>query len=47
MNKVEVDREALTAKVGGGALWEHVDKACGHKGTAAVGGTANQTGVSG
>ncbi|PPR02442.1 hypothetical protein CVT24_001991 [Panaeolus cyanescens] len=47
MNKVIVDPELKTAAVGGGSLWEDVDKAAIQHGLATVGGTVNHTGVGG
>lgn len=41
LNKVEVDAEAKTAKVQGGALWEHVDNATSVHGLGTVGGTVS------
>lgn len=41
MNKVELDAEAKTAKVQGGALWEHVDNATSIHGLGTVGGTVS------
>ncbi|KAL1663589.1 hypothetical protein GGF50DRAFT_115899 [Schizophyllum commune] len=42
-----VDPARKTARVGGGTLWEMVDKAAYEHGLATVGGTVNDTGVAG
>jgi FAD/FMN-containing dehydrogenase len=48
LNQVRVDAEAElpVAYVGGGALWEHVDKAAIKHGLASVGGTVNHVSLS-
>jgi hypothetical protein len=47
LNTVEIDAENELAYVGGGAIWEQVDKAAIQHGLASVGGTVNHTGVGG
>ncbi|TFK43273.1 hypothetical protein BDQ12DRAFT_731314 [Crucibulum laeve] len=47
LNGTKVDAEKKLAYVGGGALWETVDKAAIEHGLATVGGTVNHTGVAG
>jgi len=47
LNTVEVDADKKVAYVGGGAIWETVDKATCAKGLATVAGTVNHTGVGG
>ncbi|TDL18746.1 FAD-binding domain-containing protein [Rickenella mellea] len=47
INYVEIDAEKKLAKVGGGGIWEAVDKASIKYGLASVGGSANDTGVGG
>ena len=47
MRHVHVDPKEKRLVVGGGALWEDVDKAAGEYGLATVGGTVNHTGVGG
>ncbi|TDL29767.1 FAD-binding domain-containing protein [Rickenella mellea] len=47
LNGVEVDPAKKIAKIGGGAVWETVDKAAIEHGLASVGGTVNHTGVGG
>ncbi|KIM46256.1 hypothetical protein M413DRAFT_441337 [Hebeloma cylindrosporum] len=47
MNKVKVDPSKKLAYVGGGALWEAVDKEAIRHGLATVAGTVNHTGVGG
>ncbi|TDL18745.1 FAD-binding domain-containing protein [Rickenella mellea] len=47
INGVEIDAEKKVAKVGGGSIWETVDKAAIKYGLATVAGTANDTGVGG
>ncbi|RPD66671.1 FAD-binding domain-containing protein [Lentinus tigrinus ALCF2SS1-7] len=47
LNSVTVDAEKKLGYVGGGALWETVDKAAIQHGLATVGGTVNHTGVGG
>ncbi|KAF8055232.1 hypothetical protein FPV67DRAFT_872584 [Lyophyllum atratum] len=47
LNSARVDPEKRLAFVGGGALWETVDKAAIQHGLATVGGTINHTGVGG
>ncbi|RDB30225.1 6-hydroxy-D-nicotine oxidase [Hypsizygus marmoreus] len=47
MNGVRIDAEKQVAYVGGGALWEAVDKAAIQHGLATVAGTVNHTGVGG
>ncbi|KAF9057461.1 hypothetical protein BJ165DRAFT_1588692 [Panaeolus papilionaceus] len=47
MNKAIVNPQTKTAAVGGGAVWEAVDKAAMEYGLATVGGTVNHTGVGG
>ncbi|KAI5117034.1 hypothetical protein M0805_002250 [Coniferiporia weirii] len=47
VNGVRVDPKEKLAYVGGGAIWETVDKAAIEHGLATVGGTVNHTGVGG
>jgi len=47
INGVKVDADKKLAYVGGGAIWETVDKATIEHGLATVGGTVNHTGVGG
>ncbi|KAI0370173.1 FAD-binding domain-containing protein [Pilatotrama ljubarskyi] len=47
LNGVRVDPDKQLGYVGGGALWETVDKAAIEHGLATVGGTVNHTGVGG
>ncbi|OCH88357.1 FAD-binding domain-containing protein, partial [Obba rivulosa] len=47
LNGVRVDPEQRRAYVGGGAIWESVDRAAMQHGLATVGGTVNHTGVGG
>ena len=47
MAAISVDPRARTARVGGGALWRHVDEATQEHGLATVGGTVSHTGVAG
>ncbi|KAF8333277.1 hypothetical protein F5887DRAFT_922104 [Amanita rubescens] len=47
LNGVTIDAEKQLAHVGGGAIWETVDKAAIEHGLASVGGTVNHTGVGG
>ncbi len=47
LNGVRIDAEDKRAYVGGGALWETVDKEAIKCGLASVGGTVNHTGVGG
>jgi hypothetical protein len=47
LNGVKVDADKKLAYVGGGAIWETVDKAAIEHGLATVGGTVNHTGVGG
>jgi FAD/FMN-containing dehydrogenase len=47
MRDVRVDRDAATAKCGGGALWEDFDPPCLRHGLATPGGTFGDTGVAG
>ncbi|KAI0768414.1 FAD binding domain protein [Irpex lacteus] len=47
MNDVTVDAEKSLIKVGGGAVWEDVDREAAKFGLATVGGTVNHTGNSG
>ena len=47
MNKVEVDPDNLTARVGGGATWNDLDHACHRYGLATTGGICTTTGVAG
>ncbi|KAI0300589.1 FAD-binding domain-containing protein [Multifurca ochricompacta] len=47
LSGVKVDPVAKLAYVGGGAIWETVDKAAAEHGLATVGGTVNHTGVGG
>ncbi|CDO74549.1 hypothetical protein BN946_scf184632.g6 [Trametes cinnabarina] len=47
LNDVRIDPEKRLAYVGGGAIWETVDKAAIEHGLATVGGTVNHTGVGG
>lgn len=45
MNKAIVNPQTKTAAVGGGAVWEAVDKAAMEYGLATVGGTVNHVGL--
>jgi FAD/FMN-containing dehydrogenase len=47
MNAVEVDPDAKTAVVGGGAAMSHLDRACEPHGLATTGGRVSTTGVGG
>jgi FAD/FMN-containing dehydrogenase len=47
MNSVEVDPEARTAVVGGGATMSHLDRACEPHGLATTGGRVSTTGIGG
>ncbi|KAH9931212.1 uncharacterized protein B0H18DRAFT_872258 [Fomitopsis serialis] len=47
LNYARVDPERKIGCVGGGAIWESVDKAATEHGLATVGGTVNHTGVAG
>jgi FAD/FMN-containing dehydrogenase len=47
MHGVEVDPDARTARVGGGAKWVHLDAATQEHGLAVTGGRASDTGVGG
>jgi FAD/FMN-containing dehydrogenase len=47
MSAVEVDPEARTARVAGGATWSDVDRACEPYGLATTGGRVSTTGVAG
>lgn len=47
MNTVQVDPEARTAMVGGGATMSHLDRACEPHGLATTGGRVSTTGVGG
>jgi len=47
LNTVKIDPENKLAYVGGGAIWEQVDKASIQHGLASVAGTVNHTGVGG
>ncbi len=47
MNSVEVDPEARTATVGGGATWSDFDRATQEHGLATTGGRVSSTGVAG
>jgi FAD/FMN-containing dehydrogenase len=47
MNAVEVDPEAKTAVVGGGATMSHLDRACEPHGLATTGGRVSTTGIGG
>lgn len=47
MNRVEVDPDARTAAVGGGAVWRDVDAATQQHGLAVTGGRMSTTGVGG
>jgi FAD/FMN-containing dehydrogenase len=47
MNQVEVDPDAQTATVGGGATWAHFDRATQPHGLATTGGRVSSTGVAG
>ncbi len=41
LNRVEVDTDKMVVYVGGGAIWETVDKATIEKGVATVAGAVN------
>jgi FAD/FMN-containing dehydrogenase len=47
MDAVEVDPERRIARIGGGATWSHVDRACQPHGLATTGGRVSTTGVVG
>lgn len=47
LNSVEVDAEARSARVGGGAIWGEFDRACGPHSLATTGGRVSTTGVAG
>ncbi len=47
MNRVQVDAQSHTVRVGGGALWQHVDKATHEFGQATPSGIISTTGVGG
>jgi FAD/FMN-containing dehydrogenase len=47
MNQAVVDREARTIRVGGGAIWADVDRACQPYGLVTTGGRVSTTGVAG
>ncbi len=47
MNSAEVDPDARTIRVGGGATWSEFDRACQTYGLAATGGRVSTTGVAG
>jgi FAD/FMN-containing dehydrogenase len=47
MNSVQIDPEARIARVGGGATWGDVDRACTPYGLATTGGRISTTGVAG
>jgi FAD/FMN-containing dehydrogenase len=47
LNHVEVDAEARTARVGGGAVWAELDAAAQEHGLAVTGGRVSDTGVGG
>ena len=47
MRSVRVDRDQKVARVGGGALWSDVDRACAPHGLATTGGIISHTGVGG
>jgi FAD/FMN-containing dehydrogenase len=47
MNAVQVDPDAMTAVVGGGATMSHLDRACEPHGLATTGGRVSTTGVGG
>ncbi|KAH8118528.1 FAD-binding domain-containing protein [Phellopilus nigrolimitatus] len=47
INRVRIDAEKKLGYVGGGAVWETVDKTAIEHGLATVGGTVNHTGVGG
>jgi FAD/FMN-containing dehydrogenase len=47
MNRIDVDPEARTARVGAGCTWAQVDRATQEHGLATVGGRVSSTGVAG
>ena len=47
INRVQVDAQSHTVRVGGGALWQHVDKATHEFGQATPSGIISTTGVGG
>jgi len=47
LNRVQVDAQSHTVRVGGGALWQHVDKATHEFGQATPSGIISTTGVGG